>query len=302
MRSHPAIVLSLVGALAVPACSGGGGADDPDAGPPDADPDGWVELIASDWTLQPGTEQYRCVRQTATTDMWITAMRPIAPLGTHHTVLMVSEPDGPDGEVECSSALTRPVLYASGVGTEPLALPPGVAVKIAAGQQVFLNLHLFNAGGEPLSGHAGIAVIAVDAGAVTTEAGVILAGKVLGLAIPPGASTQTGTCTAMAATELYAIMPHMHQLGTHMRVTFDGASGSRVLHDEPYAFNDQRYRVLAPSQAVQPDDVLTIDCGYDNPTSETVHFGESTEEEMCFAITFTIPRITATLGSSFCVN
>jgi hypothetical protein len=290
------------------ACSGGGtDPDEPDGappGPPDADTSGYTELIGHDWTLPAGTESFQCVRVTAATDLWVHGLRPIAPLGTHHTVLAITDPNGPDGASTCDNtfAIGSAVLYASGVGTEALELPPGVAVRVPAGQQLLLNLHLFNAGSEDLSGHSGIAVVTLAAAEVTAEAGVVLAGKVIGLNIPPGPSTQSGRCTIPSATELYAIMPHMHTLGTHIKVTFDGASGSRVLLDEPYEFGDQRYRMLLPTQAVAADDRVLIDCTYDNTTPNTVGFGESTNDEMCFAITYTIPRITATAGSAFCIN
>jgi hypothetical protein len=293
--------------LGVVACSGGGSSDDPDAppaDPPDADPSGYAELIAHDWTLAAGTESFQCVRLTTTTELWIHGLRPVAPLGTHHTVLSITDPSGPDGVSTCNEtfALGSAVLFASGVGTDALELPPGVAVRVPAGMQLLLNLHLFNASSDPLSGHSGIAVITLDAGEVTREAGVILAGKAIGLNIPPGPSTQTGRCTVQTATELYAIMPHMHQLGTHMKVTFDGATGSRVLLDEAYEFGDQRYRVLSPTQQAAAADAIVVDCSYDNTTPDIVRFGESSNDEMCFAITYTIPRITATAGSAFCIN
>jgi len=293
--------------LALMACSGDGGSPgDPDAAPPspDADISGYTELISEDWTLPSGTEEFHCVRLTATTDLWIHGIRPLAPLGTHHTVLAFQDPNGSDGQSTCGNtfSLGSTVLYASGVGTEALELPDGVAVKIPAGEQILLNLHLFNASGDTLTGHSGIEVLTLEPGAVTAEAGVILAGKVLGLSVPPGPSTSTGTCTIPSSTELYAIMPHMHTLGTHMKITHSTDSGPRVLLDEPYSFGDQRYRVLSPTEQAGANTTLSIECSYDNMTSSTVHFGESTTDEMCFGITYTIPRIMGTVGSAFCVQ
>jgi hypothetical protein len=293
--------------LALIACGGGGGStDDPDAAPPspDADISGYTELISEDWTLPSGTEEFHCVRLTTQTDLWIHGIRPTAPLGTHHTVLAFQDPNGSDGQSTCGNtfALNSTVLYASGVGTEALELPDGVAFKIPAGKQILLNLHLFNASGDALTGHSGIEVLTLDPAQVTTEAGVILAGKVLGLSVPPGPSTSTGTCTIPSTTELYAIMPHMHTLGTHLKVTHNTDSGPRVLLDEPYSFGDQRYRVLSPTEQGGANTTLSIECSYDNMTPNTVHFGESTTDEMCFGITITIPRIMGTAGSAFCVQ
>src|SRR4051794_30168262 len=57
------------------------------------------ELLAADWELQPGTEQYLCARQTVPATMFVGAWRGISPVGTHHVALTVSaQPDGePDG-------------------------------------------------------------------------------------------------------------------------------------------------------------------------------------------------------------
>src|SRR5436853_6603138 len=76
--------------LALIACGGSGGSPgDPDGAPPvpDADPSGYREIISEDWTLASGTEEFHCIRLTTPTDLWIHGIRPIAPLGTHHTLL-----------------------------------------------------------------------------------------------------------------------------------------------------------------------------------------------------------------------
>jgi hypothetical protein len=48
-------------------------------------------LIAGDWTLEPGTEAYYCVRQTVAEDTWIGAFRPSSSAGTHHGTLSFSD-------------------------------------------------------------------------------------------------------------------------------------------------------------------------------------------------------------------
>ena len=65
------------------------------------------------------------------------------------------------------------VLYASGVGTDALELPDGVAVKIPAGKQILLNLHLFNASDTPLEGTSGIEVNRIEPEKIQHEADMI---------------------------------------------------------------------------------------------------------------------------------
>ena len=138
--------------------SDGGGSGTPDAFVPDP---GYTKLISRTWTIPPGSaDTYKCVRVTLTQDTYLTNIMAQAPLGTHHTVLSIAGANGTsgaDGEYDCSvGSLGMVMLYASGVGTSPLDFPTGVGVKIAAGTQIHLNLHLFNASDEPLDGESGI--------------------------------------------------------------------------------------------------------------------------------------------------
>src|SRR4249920_2853331 len=82
--------LLLLGVVA--AC--GGGAEEPLPDAPDFT--SFEKLIQSDWTLQPGTEMYQCATATVPHDMYITELRPIIPVGTHHTVVSIGPARGPD--------------------------------------------------------------------------------------------------------------------------------------------------------------------------------------------------------------
>ncbi len=242
-------------------------------------------LIAGDWSLTPDSENYVCVRQTVTEDTYIKKIIPIAPLGTHHFVLMIGDPDGPDGTTSCNSTLSKPAIFASGVGVQPLEMPEGVAIHLKAGQQLLLNLHLFNSSDSPLSGTSGIAiepsVLVDDAHA----AGVVLAGKTLGLTVGAGVTTQQGTCTTPdAGVTMFAIAPHMHLLGTHLTASYNGVT----LYDDDYAFDEQQFRPITPT-VTTAGGKLTVTCTYTNYSGSIVRFGESTNDEMCFAITFAYP-------------
>ena len=53
--------------------------DDGNMTDPPPEPDGYVSLNSGDWSLPPSTEKYLCVRLTATSDMFIRSIRPVAP-------------------------------------------------------------------------------------------------------------------------------------------------------------------------------------------------------------------------------
>ena len=279
--------LAMLFALSAFAC-GNDHAIEPDAAGPT---DGFRTLISGPWTLSPSSEKYVCVRLTVTEDTYIKTIRPVAPVGTHHTVLMLGAPDAPDGTVDCTSALARPAIYASGVGTLPLEMPAGVAVHVRPGQQLLLNLHLFNASDVQLDGLSGVEILEVDAASVQHEAGVVLVGKAIGLQVPPGDSTQTGKCTTPAGATVFAVMPHMHLMGRHMKVSYaeTGGANARVVFDEDYSFDEQRFHLIDPQLVTAAGAKVTVDCTYFNPTGTTNTFGESTEQEMCFALSFVYP-------------
>ncbi|MEZ4230400.1 MAG: hypothetical protein R3B89_14600 [Polyangiaceae bacterium] len=271
--------------------TGGAGAE-AGAGGSGASTGEWTELLAGDWELDPADEGYRCVLFTVPEQMYVSAFRPIAPNGTHHTVLSRELTSQADGVYSCDAGTNGPVMiYGSGVGTTPLEFPRGVAVKLEAGEKLLLNLHLFNVSPDPLSGRSGIEVRRVDPGDVEHEAEMLLAGKDQGLAIDTGENTQTGHCTMNGDVNVFAVIPHMHQLGIHMKVSAQTAGGTLPLVDTDYTFDDQQYHVQDPLVPLKSGDQIQVDCTYYNDRGEMVFFGDSSLAEMCYAGVYRYPAL-----------
>jgi hypothetical protein len=259
-------------------------------------PDGYTRLIGRTWTVPAGAfDVYRCVRVTVTEDTYITNIIAQAPPGTHHTVLSIAGANGtagPDGEQNCGvGTLGMEMLYASGVGTSPLDFPGGVGIKISAGQQIHLNLHLFNAGDEALSGESAILVKAQPT-PPPQLAEMVFAGKFL-FAIPSNNQPYNvvGGCTVPTAYSLFAVWPHMHQLARHQKVELVRGTSATVLHDLPFDFAEQTYNVKSPLVEVEQGDQIRVTCTYVNNTGQTVRFGDSSNEEMCFAGLYRYPAL-----------
>lgn len=273
--------------LTPPAADAGPGTDlgppAVDAGPP---PPALVTIASSAWTLGAGVEKYLCVLVTTPDEIFVSEFHPVIPLGTHHTVLTFAPPGaGADRTEDCDGFTVGPrMIYGSGVGTDPLVFPEGVAVRIPAGSQLLLNLHLVNFDTTLISGTSAIQVRTVDAAAVVNEAEISLAGKDAGLIVAARTvSTQTGTCNVPADTTLFAIFPHMHQTAVHQKVTLlRGSDAPVIVMDDDYTFDEQYYRLLAPGVQLLAGDQLEVECTYDNP-GDAMGFGESTTDEMCYA-------------------
>lgn len=278
------------------------GGDEP---APDARPDGWQTLISSSWSIPPG-EEYRCERLTIAEDIWIKNFRSTVPLGHHHAVLTLEDdPSAPDGQTACGAGTNAPLMiYGSAPGTEDITMPDGVAVRVPAGSQLLLNLHLYNT--QPSTDLAGVSEIlyqAVPADEVdgVVEAEIVLMGPVQ-FTIDEGTDTVTGGCTQSGDTTLFMTNPHMHRLGTHARVVARRAAGDVVLHDGPYDFEDQKFYPIAPEVPMANGDRVEITCTYDNDTGGPVSFGDSTDQEMCFASTYRYPKLGGGLFGAVCTD
>jgi hypothetical protein len=81
---------------------------------------------------------------------------------------------------------------------------------------------------------------------------------------------------------VFAVAPHMHQLGVHLKAVANRAGGEPVtLYDGPYDFNEQR-QFTANQLGLKVGDTISVECTYQNDTQRTVSFGESSLDEMCF--------------------
>lgn len=252
----------------------------------------WVTLAEGAWSLPAGVESYSCVRKTLSEDFLVAAFRPIIPAGTHHTVVTLDpESTEPDGVSACEASTNGPqMIFGSGVGTEDFVFPAGIAVRIPAGVQILVNLHLYNTGTSALNGTSGLAAMAADPAQVEHEAESILAGKMQGLVVPSGESTTVGKCTQRVAQTVFGAFPHMHQLGTHFKVVaHPAAGGDAVLMDSAYTFDSQKYELITPIE-MGVGTTFDVSCTYYNPSNRTVRFGESSDAEMCFAGLYRYPK------------
>jgi hypothetical protein len=287
MRATP--LLALVFSIG---CGTSGGGGDPPV------PTGFQPLLSGDWTMPPGQEGYFCVRATVAETMYIKAFRPIAPPGTHHTALGFDLQGGTDGAFPCEAKdVGFKLLFGSGVGTEPYALPDGVAFTLEGGSQVLLNLHLFNTTDAPISGTSGIEIERIAEADVVHQAEVVYALDT-NLDIPPGESVATHTCTFATQSTVVGVFPHMHKLGTRMTASLDHAGSSQMFFDHPYTFEEQLNYSTAAIE-VADGDKITYSCGYSNTTGHNVQFGDSTNDEMCVLGMYRYPS----QGSiSLCIN
>jgi hypothetical protein len=264
--------------------------------------DGWKTLITGHWEVPAGEETYQCVRFTVPEDLTISSVRALSPPGTHHTFLMVSDtPAAADGVSKCGAGTTGTRNIAgSGVGTMDFTMPAGVGIQLKKGQQLLLNLHLFNATEKTITGQSGTTVKVLAGSEVKQYAEGLLAGTINLNITSGGPVTQMGTCTMDHDVSIFAVVPHMHQLGIHLKaVAHSSVMGDVMLSDRPYNFESQLIYPMTPEIQMKKGDTISVECTYMNGTGNTVKFGESSLEEMCFLGTYRYPAGT---GSFMCVR
>jgi hypothetical protein len=252
----------------------------------------YTRIIEGSWTLAPGTENPNlCVKKAITEDMYISAIRPVHPPGSHHTLLTIG-----DATDDCRSSVPTGFVYAAGLGSQGLTLPKGVALKLPAGKTLDLSLHIYNTGTTELTGTSAMEVVTMDPKDVEYESDSVLAGP-LSFTLPAHQiTTVANDCALTADQSAFALFPHMHQLGTHFKTTVTMGGVTSVLHDDVFKFNEQLQLPLDPILSLHAGDSVHTECTYENTTDKDVTFGESSDTEMCFSVLFRYPM----QGSGVC--
>jgi len=254
--------------------------------------EGWTPLISRSWDLAPGaTNTYKCTRIRVANDMWVAGFRAQSPTGTHHSVLTISTSSTQTGDYDCSAGtLDNEMLYAAGVGTDDLDFPAGVAMHIPAGTYINLNLHLFNASDNQISGTSGVLVKIVQQADVAHEADMMFSGSFL-INVPSDGQPHVvhGSCQVPTDWHIFTLWPHMHQTATHQKWTYtEGANAPVTLLDDDYMFTEQKNYPIADTLLKSGDKIDTY-CTYVNNTGTTLQFGDGSDKEMCFTGMYKYP-------------
>lgn len=254
------------------------------------------EIIGRDWTMPAGMEGYKCIGIQVDHDMYIHQFQTLNPVGEHHTLLTVTDSLGglggtKLGEYDCSVlTIDLQMLFASGVGTDTLAMPDGIALPVKAGQYLNLNIHLFNTTDSEISGHTGIIATPIDPVGPEHQAEMVFTGT-FNINVPPGATvTDGGGCTFTKDATLFTYWPHMHRHATHQTVTLTSGGVPQTIHDSAFDFNEQKNYPLTPMLAVHAGDAMRTDCTYTNHDATTLMWGDSSSQEMCFTGLYRYPK------------
>jgi hypothetical protein len=274
---------------------------------------GTMRLVSHDYSLAAGQEIYLCKHFTISSDVLIGSITPLNGPATHHEVLGIdTKKSQPDGVAECGDQaaefdmLNWSMLFASGAGSPALHIPKGAALRLHAGDQIIFQMHLLNALNTPTQGTAALDIVPVDPATMPIDAQMILAGPLPDPSATPAIPVGTGQlvkgkCTLPAATNYFAVFPHMHQIGRHIQVTVTQGGASKSIYDSDYTFSNQVFAEFSPLPLAKGDQI-GVTCTYDNMTGTPVPFGLSSLQEMCFAISYLYPPVPTAHFGDFCAQ
>ncbi len=294
-RGATLVVLGLLAGFA--ACSSSssstpaGAASAPDGGPGSA-----YVIQTPSVSIAASSEKYLCYAVTLDQDLAVDSFSFAAKDYVHHMFFSRTTAPEPEGLSECNVVFktTWIPLFLAGKGATSLQYPAGDANVLPKGTQLVLQLHLLNASAQPQT-----LDVALSLGRSTVPDPVpvgLYAFGTTNISLPPmQPSSVTSVCTTTQDVSSFALFAHEHQLGTKLTFEVMDAKGQYQMayQRDPFSFNDQAMERI--HLTIPKGTTTRTTCSYDNTTSSTVAFGESSLDEMCYLAMF-VPGMTGAFG------
>lgn len=207
----------------------------------------------------------------------------------HHWLLYASSSQSqPDGTVMPCQAVEPGWYLLAGwaPGSPATSYPSDVGLQMpSTSGQLILQVHYYDLQNLNVGDRSGVRFCTAPPNTRPHTATVTFTGSE-GICIPPDSTNfeVSGNCQpTLDAGDIHVISawPHMHLLGNRMQIEITRQSGAmETMHDAPFNFNSQS--VYPVDFVIHPGDSIQTNCFYDNTTSQKVHFGENTQDEMCY--------------------
>jgi hypothetical protein len=243
-------------------------------------------------------------------------MRNLLSEGSHHLIVYRDNMDTTERPepYECFpftgalnlSGMVAPVMITQKI-EDKLTLPDKVAYTFDANQMVRIEMHYINSTDQPIDVHATAEFYAVPESEIRDEANILFIGTP-DIMIPGGAAMDIKTYFSPMRASLdlddskfFAITGHTHHFGTNVTVATAPTSGGTrksVYQPAPFSWSEPETTVHRPEFKVPDGGGFDITCSYHNTSAQTVTFGESANDEMCFFWAYYYPS----KGSHVCVH
>jgi len=297
-RFSRASSLALVLALGVgcskstsPSSAGGAGG---------ASSTGSFTLTTDSFTVPAGAEEYLCYAQTLTEDLAVDQFTYDTTPVVHHMLVARTLAPEPNGLSVCNVLFKTSwvPLFGAGKGDASLVAPSGNGYVLPKGTQMLFQLHLLNTTTSAVTEKATVRM-GLSPTPNPSPVGIYAFGTEA-ITLPPHQTTSiVNDCTTSDDVEAFEWYPHMHQLGTAISLQVGtSANDLKTVYEQgPWNFNDQH--MDAKSIHIPAGSFTRTTCTYTNPGADTVSFGETSADEMCYLVSFVTNPTTSLNG---CVN
>jgi len=295
------------------------GGDDTSTPAVDAGPSGEGERYALSYgpiTIQPGDEDTQCIwlRLSNETPIKVRRMHNLLSSSSHHLIVYKDDMDTTEQTtpVPCqpftgalnASGMIAPIMITQRADDE-LLLPEGVAYTLDAHQMVKLEMHFVNTTDQPVEATATVQFYRADESTIDHEADILFIGSP-DINIPAGASQTLHQFFTvpddldLSQSNIFAITGHTHRFGTDMQVRVGMKNGplESVYAPEPFLWSEPETTRHDPGFGIPVGGGFDFECSYVNTSNESVGFGESAKEEMCFFWAYYYPS----QGSKVCIH
>ena len=264
-----------------------------------------LQVRLSPITIEPGTEREVCQlvtlpnRKAMDVSQISVAMPSGSSFGTHHFAMFLYEGDDPSGvpsgpfdRVGCvgvGGQLVSPILAFVQRSKQRIGFPRGVGVTLRAGQGLLLNSHYLNGSTDPVTIDVAVNFRAARTRSIRHHAKSFQLGT-LGINVPPGTDgSASGTWTTPFPMNVVWLSTHSHKHTQTVDVDLvrGGAVGPEELRTTSYS-EPTVNRYPTPLR-LQAGDGFHWTCNYRNDTSMPLHFGVTSNDEMCFTVGFFYP-------------
>ena len=284
------LTLSLVACSSSDDAPGGDGADA-----------GYGASWTVDWgpvTVASGMEDTRCVVKRVGNDGPIRIGKMVNELGpaSHHMVVYrlsegeeILEPQPCTPFVDVLDPSRGAPLAVTQKESEVITLPPGVAYTLAADQLVRIEMHFINTGDQDIDVTASTTLVEIPEDDFQFEADFLFIGNP-DIEIGPHSEFTVGPSflplpEELADIHVFAITGHEHQWGTGVEVALAEAEAGpdeMVYSPDPFLWNEPETTYHRPALDIPAGAGFRFTCTYYNDSNDTVDFGESANDEMCF--------------------
>jgi hypothetical protein len=251
-----------------------------------------LKVVIPTHSVEPG-DSFECYYTDITTDrdIFVNSSTGRQGAGGHHITIYYATVPQPPGHHKCIDVEMAEWRQVGAAANDPkgdgvIDLPPGIAVKIPAGQQIVVQTHYINATSKAKDVEDEITVHLLKKEEVKrfAQGFVVVDGT---FEIPPHANySRTGVCTVKRDLDLIMILGHMHERGQHYKLEHLDANGKvlATMLDQDW---EASFASHPPTSRFTPEkpyklskgDKLRQTCTWKNTEEEKVLF----PVEMCVA-------------------